>query len=260
MKTPARAKDYVWEEAGEEWSVPWGGSAPQWHGSILPRIADWLPASNILEIAPGFGRWTYYLQEHCEQLVLVDLSATCIEACEQRFAEKSNFRFHVNDGKSLAMVEDDSVDFVFSFDSLVHAPRPAIEAYLKQLGGKLKRDGVGFFHHSNLAASAGFARRVLPARATKRLVKWRVAESVHSRVPDMSAELFRDLCAQSGLVCIRQETVNWRGRRLLDCLSTFVRAGSKWESPLRFWRNPEFMREAELIRQRAQTYPAARAT
>jgi hypothetical protein len=64
----------------------------------------------------------------------------------------------------------------------------------------------------------------------------------------MSAELFRELCAQSGLHCITQELVNWRGRRLIDCLSLFVRTDSGEQTPTKVIRNPGFMREAARIR------------
>src|SRR5207253_6202315 len=77
---------YDWQEAGEEWSVPWGSSAAQWAGTILPRISDCLPTGTILEIAPGFGRWTHYLKDYCDELWAVDKSSECIEACIQRFA------------------------------------------------------------------------------------------------------------------------------------------------------------------------------
>ena len=46
--------DYEWIAAGEEWSEPWGESAGQWFGSILPRIRSTLLANTILEIASGF--------------------------------------------------------------------------------------------------------------------------------------------------------------------------------------------------------------
>lgn len=49
---------YDWKDSGEEWSAPWGNSAAQWFGTILPRTSQCLPAGTILEIAPGFGRWT----------------------------------------------------------------------------------------------------------------------------------------------------------------------------------------------------------
>ncbi len=254
---PAPNLNYDWKARGEEWSAPWGSSAAQWFGSVRPRIEEWLPAGVILEIGPGFGRWTRYLQEQCDHLVLVDFNENCIEACRRRFAEKSNLSYHRNDGSSLAMVADASVDFVFSFDSLVHAPRAAIEAYLSQLGKKLKRDGVVFLHHSNLGSYAGSIGSLMPKAARRMLTKAGLAESNHSRASDMTADLFRDLCAQQRLKCIRQETINWRSRRLLDCISTFVQEGSKQDRPLRAWRNPDFMQEAELIRRRSQIYPAA---
>ena len=83
---------YDWKEAGEEWSQPWGSSAAQWAGTIFPRIRECLPAGTILEIAPGFGRWTHYLKDYCNELWAVDKSSDCIEACQQRFASVSHVR------------------------------------------------------------------------------------------------------------------------------------------------------------------------
>src|SRR6266478_5857216 len=107
---------YDWKQAGEEWSEPWGASEAQWNGTIFPRIRDCVPTGTILEIAPGFGRWTHFLKDLCQQLVVVDLSTKCIEACQARFADCTHITYHVNDGKSLAMIADESIDFVFSFD------------------------------------------------------------------------------------------------------------------------------------------------
>jgi SAM-dependent methyltransferase len=117
-----------WEAQGDEWSDAWGGPGPQWQESILPRIRDYLPAGHILEIAPGFGRWTQFLAAQCLTLTLVDLSPQCIAACRQRFARLGHLRYHVNDGLSLSMLPDRSVDFAFSFDSLVHAELSVIES------------------------------------------------------------------------------------------------------------------------------------
>jgi ubiquinone/menaquinone biosynthesis C-methylase UbiE len=114
-------KSYDWSRAGEEWSREWGSSYMQWHGTLLPRMRAFLPAASVLEIAPGHGRWTRFLKDFCSRLSIVDLSATCIEACRRRFAGASNISYFVNDGRSLDMVPDGSVDFIFSFDSLVHA-------------------------------------------------------------------------------------------------------------------------------------------
>ena len=240
--------DYDWKDAGEEWSDPWGGSKAQWFGSIFPRISEYLPAGTILEIAPGFGRWTQYLKQHCERLHVVDPDMRCIEACRRRFGDDARFSYHVNDGRSLAMIPDRSIDFVFSFDSLVHVPRELVEAYLRQLTDKLKDDGVGFFHHSNLGEFASSFARRLPARARKLLTKIKLLDQDHQRAPDMTAELFRSICDAHGLKCVNQELINWRGRRLIDCLTTLAHSRSKWKATGKILRNPNFMREAESIR------------
>src|SRR5262245_49258877 len=92
-------EDYEWPDQGDEWSRCWGGAASQWFGTILPRLKAFVPAPTILEIAPGFGRWTHFLRPLCSGLILVDISAKCIEACKQRFARYSGIEYHVNDGQ-----------------------------------------------------------------------------------------------------------------------------------------------------------------
>jgi SAM-dependent methyltransferase len=239
---------YDWKEAGEEWSAPWGSSDAQWTGTIFPRIRTFLPTGTILEIAPGFGRWTHYLKDYCEELWAVDKSSQCIEACRQRFAANSHVHCHLNDGRSLSMIPDASIDFVFSFDSFVHPNRDVIEAYLRELGTKMKIGGKGFIHLSNFGEYIDTPRERLPEALAKPLIKLRILDWAHHRNPGMSADLFRALCAQHGLHCISQELVNWRGRRLIDCLSLFVRSDSAPQEPTRIIRNPNFMREAARIR------------
>ena len=148
--------EYTWPQRGDEWSAPWGNAATQWHCVILPRIHAFLPAHTVLEIAPGYGRWTQFLQPEAQHLIAVDLSESCIEACKSRFADATNISYHVNDGKSLATVADGSVNFAFSFDSLVHADLDVLRAYLAELRNKLSPDGVAFLHHSNIGV---YARR-----------------------------------------------------------------------------------------------------
>src|SRR6266550_5648539 len=244
---------YDWKEAGEEWSVPWGSSAAQWSGTIFPRIREFLPTGTVLEIAPGFGRWTHYLKDNCEQLSIVDRSSECIEACRRRFAADSHVRCYLNDGRSLSMIPDSSVDFVFSFDSFVHPDREIVEAYLRELGTKLKIGGKGFIHHSNFGEYVNTRRERLPEALAKPLIKAEILDWAHHRNPSMSADLFRDLCAQQGLHCLSQELVNWRGRRLIDCFSSFTRADPSEHKPTHVIRNRNFMREAALIRAKSQT-------
>ena len=64
------------------------------------------------------------------------------------------------------MVDDESIDFAFSADSLVHADLDVIAAYLSELARTLRPNGVGFIHHSNLGAPTDLprARAMLAAR------------------------------------------------------------------------------------------------
>ena len=242
---------YDWRDAGEEWSERWGTSAAQWSETILPRIKDCLPAPTILEIGPGYGRWTHYLKDQCERLVVVDRSAECIEACRTRFATDPRVTGYVNEGGSLPMISDGSVDFVFSFDVFVHIKREVVEQYLSEFSRTLKPGGRGFIHHSNLGAYANSARNFIPSGLKKLLTKWHVLDEDHHRTPTMSAQLFRTLCGEHGLRCTRQELVNWRGRRLIDCFSWFRRDEAARDQPTEIIRNPHFMREAAAVRQQS---------
>jgi hypothetical protein len=249
---------YEWASEGDEWSGSWGGTQSLWWGTLRPRLRNLIPARTILELAPGFGRWTQFLKDECDRLVVVDLSEKCIEACRERFAGSSNIGYHVNDGKSLAMVEDGSIDLAFSFDSLVHVEADVLAGYLDQLESKLTADGVAFIHHSNMGeykAQARLARRV-PARLRPRLVLAGALVNVYGwRAESVTAAAFEGMCRDAGLACVGQEKVNWEaGRHLIDCLSTVARPGSRWSRPNVCVENRDFMREAATLARLAPVY------
>lgn len=248
---------YAWEQQGDEWSLFWGSAEAQWVGSILPRIHALMPTGTILEIAPGFGRWTNYLRQYCEQLVVVDLSEKCIKACQQRFATDQHISYHVNDGKSLAMIPDNSIDFVFSFDSLVHAEADVMETYLAQLATKLKPNGVGFIHHSNLGTyQKAFAIiEQIPDEMKAEVVNKVLLEPTHWRAASMTANLFEDYCDRANLQCIGQELVNWGNEGLLiDAFSMFTPKQSTWARDHQMIENLAFMQEADSIKRLSQMY------
>ena len=230
---------YEWADAGEEWSRAWGGSEAQWFGSILPRLHAFVPAGTILEVAPGYGRWTRFLRPLCRRMVLVDLSERCIGACRERFGDEESIDYHVNDGRSLEMVTDGSIDLAFSFDSLVHADADVIESYVTQLSDKLTEDGVAFLHHSNFAAlDEG-------------------TENRHWRSESVSGERVCDLAESADLSVVSQERVNWGAPELTDCFTVLAHSGSGWERPTRVVDNPNFMAEALQIAKWAPLYTSS---
>jgi SAM-dependent methyltransferase len=242
-----RWEHHDWRRQGDEWS-PGGcaeGTRLFWLRTIRPRVDRFLPAATILEIAPGFGRWTQYLREQCDRLIVVDLSSRCIEACATRFAADRRIACHVNDGRSLPMIADASIDFIFSFDSLVHAEADVLAAYVGEAARILKPDGAGFIHHSNLGAFVN--RRTGQPPDYVRPRNWRALS--------MSAAAFQEQCDRAGLGCRSQELITWIGGgewadrhridgRLLpltDCLSVFTRAQTA--QPLQVVRNHQFVDE-----------------
>ncbi|NCC50795.1 MAG: class I SAM-dependent methyltransferase [Spartobacteria bacterium] len=225
-------RDFDWSARGENWSALWGGAAMEWYGTLLPRIHAHVPAPVILELAPGFGRWSVFLKDLCDKLILVDISPKCIDACKARFAREAHVACHVNDGFSLAMVPDDSVDFIFSFDSLVHAESEVMRAYALECGRVLKSNGAGFIHHSNLGG----------------LDNTSAIEKTHLRAPSMSASILCEYLEEAGLCCRSQEIINWGGNDLIDALTLFTGPRSRFSVPAPMRTvNRRFMEEAVYL-------------
>jgi SAM-dependent methyltransferase len=227
----ARWESRNWPVMMERWSSRWGGPDYQWWGSIYPRVMAFLPAHTILEIATGHGRWTPYLLRFCDRFVGVDLLESCAAACRERFSDE-HASFHANDGASLTMV--DEADFVFSFDSLVHAELDVMSAYVGEIARILSPGGAAFIHHSNLAGQqVGQDEQV-------RSPSWR-ARSVN-------AELVAEQCEAHGL-SVRQEIISWRGGAPIDCFSLISRSG-----PSERRVNIRFAEEVERSAQIADLY------
>jgi ubiquinone/menaquinone biosynthesis C-methylase UbiE len=255
---------YDWNLSEDQWSKAWGSAVDQWYGSIYPRVQRFLPADSILEIAPGFGRWTEFLLQHCETLIGVDVSPKCTEACSERFADRKGASFYTNDGRSLPMVKDASVDLAFSFDSLVHVEADVLAQYLVELARCLRTDGVAFLHHSNYGAYRRPTELLAPIQSTldrlprlarHGLFRVGVYRSSHWRAPSVTASTFVELCEQAGLRCIGQELINWAGGvLLLDCISVVTRPGSRWDRPNRVVINRLFRLQARATRRSATAY------
>lgn len=213
-----------WTNDGEEWSFYWGSSVNQWHRTIFPRIMSFIPAGRILEIATGQGRWTRFLLQHCHKFIGVDIAANCVQVCQRRFSFERHATFVQNDGKSLSVADNGSVDFIFSFDSLVHAEIDAMEPYVQEIARILSNNGTGFIHHSNLADIM-------------------VTQNPQARARSVSATIFRELCAKYGLWVFAQEVVNWGDDGLIDCFSAFRQAGGRENLSTAVRTNPDFLRE-----------------
>ncbi|HIB66818.1 MAG TPA: class I SAM-dependent methyltransferase [Phycisphaerales bacterium] len=237
---------------GDVWSREWGGPTNQWYWCVYPRIRRQLPTGTILEIGPGQGRWTHFLLPYCERLVLVDISHRCIEVCRDRFG-KAAVECHVGDGRTLSFQEDESVDFVFSFESLVHTEILDLTSYLKEVARVLKPKGRAFLHHSNLGhypryyglvnGIPGSLRTTLQGRGVLDFDGWRALS--------VSAEKVRRSAEQEQLTVHSQELVPWGGKRLIDC---FTSLGKGTAAETKVYENHEFAERAREVKTISYAY------
>ena len=156
----------------------------------------------VLEIGPGMGRWTQRLLRHAHSLDVVDISQKALEGLEEKVLSKllpldrSLVKVHLGSGTNLP-VGDSCIDFVFSFDSLVHADQDCLDAYLLECYRILVETGVGIIHHANHGPG-----------------HWR---------GNATAEGVLLGCESAGLHCYVQEITPWvhEQHAPLDCITLF---------------------------------------
>lgn len=212
-------EEHAWRKDGDEWD----GQASycekpyeEWKAALIdeflmPNLASSSNAGRcpvVLEIAPGHGRWTQEIVERCKELYLVDLSTNCIEFCKERFSGYDHVRYFVNNGRSLDCIEDQNIDFVWSFDSFVHMDEETITSYLGEISRVLKTGGIAIIHH------AGRRHRLLwlqflgsmgeLGERLYRHLSLKNANNGDGWRSNMSRQLFKRIANDAGLVATKQ--------------------------------------------------------
>jgi ubiquinone/menaquinone biosynthesis C-methylase UbiE len=182
----------------------------QWYNLIYPMIKD-ENFSTTLDLACGAGRNSKKLIVLSKELYMVDLNEYSMNQCKENLKGYNMCEKHfiINDGISLKQIPDNSITFIYSFDSAVHFHKDVIRNYVKEFSRILKTGGTGFFHHSNYGNT----------------IDGRDKESnflgnPHART-NMTKELFADFCKESNLKCYNQKVIDWDGSKDLDCISQF---------------------------------------
>ncbi len=144
---------HTWDKRGDEWSNQadfCNQPYDKWKKSLIENFVYKYINKNstVLEIAPGYGRWTEHIIKRAKKVILVDLSPKCINHCKERFREYKNIDYYCNDGKSLDFLKNNSIDFIWSYDSFVHMEANVIENYLRQFSRVLKKGGITIIHHA----------------------------------------------------------------------------------------------------------------
>jgi len=145
--------NYDWSRSGEEWTFHaklYKGLDPEaWKRSLINEVMlKYIKkGSTILEIGPGAGRWTEILVSLADNLILVDISKKCLDLCKEKFKNYNNIRYFLTEGQ-LDFIQDNSIDYIWSYDVFVHINPTDIRTYLRDIRRILKPHGYGIIHHS----------------------------------------------------------------------------------------------------------------
>lgn len=214
-----------WYEDGDNWNhmaQHSGQHYEKWKQSIVECFLQKYiqKDSTVLELAVGHGRWTPYILKKAKQVYLVDLNPSCISYCKKRFKNYDSISFFVNDGKNLSFIEDNCVDFIWSFDSFVHMEQDVIGSYFAEFKRILKPDGVAVLHHPGRFDNAlpyQFLRRLgivgVYVYQILSLGKLSVGDGWRS---DISGEMIQNLCKKNGLELMMQ-TRFWGDNNNFNC-------------------------------------------
>jgi ubiquinone/menaquinone biosynthesis C-methylase UbiE len=187
-------RKHPWSKDGDEWNgqaklcgVPY----ETWKASLVDAlITPFLhPDANVLEIAPGHGRWTEYLVAGARHVTVVDISANCLDFCRNRFQQSANIDYFLTTGHQLPHYLDNSIDFAWSFDSFVHMDRNVIGGYLREMKRVLKIGGRVTLHHADVEDIANHVQGQHQG--------WR---------SQMNGKLLRQLAEEAGLEVVAQFT------------------------------------------------------
>jgi SAM-dependent methyltransferase len=148
-----------WSRVSEEWTLHVkknrGLDPNRWkilmvNEMILKYITN---DSVVVEIGPGSGRWTEILQPICIRLLLLDISEKCLSICKERFNMCGNIEYYLIEGIMLNLIAENSIDFIWSYDTFVHINPADTEKYIKEFKYILKPGGYAIIHHPGMYSS-----------------------------------------------------------------------------------------------------------
>ncbi|MCJ2053315.1 class I SAM-dependent methyltransferase [Methylobacterium sp. J-070] len=171
-------REWKWEGDGDEFhqfATEFGQNYDVWKSALVKEFIDpfFGNATAIAEIGCGHGRWSNYFVGLGKQIFLQDLALECVDYCRKRFGPDAA-TYITSDG-DLSAIPDQGVDFIWSFDVLVHVESADVEQYMKEIGRILKVGGTCVLHHADTNSKG----------------HWR---------SDMTALLMRDFAHRNGLV------------------------------------------------------------
>lgn len=107
---------------------------------IVPNIKG----NVVLEIGSLDGKWTQYCLE-AKEIICVDLHEGGFSRLHKRWPD-APIRTYLTKGDELKGIKDNSVDFLFTLDSLMRADKGVILSYMEEAQRVIKPSGTMCFH------------------------------------------------------------------------------------------------------------------
>ena len=188
---------------------------------------DWLaelglPTSwdRALDFGCGAGRLSQALAEHAGAVVGVDVSAPMLDTARSLDRSGGRCTFVLNESADLRLLDDDSVDLVYTERVLQHLPASLVECYLGEFLRVLRPGGVALLHCTTrpLWTSRGVVWRLAPVP----VVRWAQRALLHypapMRMTAFSPQRLRAVVTRHGGEMVASRSVDepethWAARR-----------------------------------------------
>ena len=177
--------------------------AALWDKLVWPFISD-CDFRVTLDLAAGHGRNSEKLLPLVDTLFISDIQEDNVRICRERFAQSAKVRAFTGNGYDFQPTEDQSLTFIYCFDAMVHFDSDVVRSYLRDTRRVLRPGGCAFFHHSNYTGGHD----------------WRSNPGGRNF---MSAELFAHYAIKERLTILRQQIIDWSGRKNSDCFTLVER-------------------------------------
>lgn len=166
-----------------------------------------------MDFACGRGRIAKYFYQYAKEFICCDCSLEALLYCANRFSGVSTtkFKYIVSKIDEKLPIPESSVNFIYSWDAMVHFELDVIEKYVSIFSEILKTDGGGFIHHSSY--------KDMPDAVNKLI--WH--QNPHSRTYVSAAEVKR-VFENNGLKVVKQHQFIWGNQKngeVLDCITVF---------------------------------------
>ena len=103
------------------------------------------PQMTVLDFGCGPGYLAQEAAKFCNKVIAVDISCGVI-ACARELNSLDNISYYTNDGKSLSMLDDSSIDLIYSFAVVQHLSEELFEGFLREFFRVLKPRGKVVCH------------------------------------------------------------------------------------------------------------------